>query len=137
MTDIEITRLLRFPRQMVWQALTESAHLEAWLMPNDFLPVVGRRFTFQTKPAPGFDGIVHCEVLELLAPERLVIAWRGGPLDTRVTFELKEAAEGTLLTLRHAGFAGLSNMIARIALGLGWKSLLEKKLPGHLAPLHR
>ncbi|ROU04098.1 SRPBCC family protein [Histidinibacterium lentulum] len=132
MKDIEISRTLGYPREMVWHALTDSGQLAAWLMPNDFRPEVGHRFTFTTKPAPGFDGIVRCEVLELSPPERLVISWRGGGLDTRVSFDLAETDEGTRLTLRHSGFAGLSNVIPRIALGFGWKDLLWKKLPGHL-----
>ena len=133
MKDVEITRNLSFPREMIWQALTDSAQLGAWLMPNDFRPEIGHRFTFRTKPAPGFDGIVHCEVLELVPPERLVISWKGGPLDTRVAFELAETSTGTRLTLRHTGFAGLSNVIPRIALGFGWKDLLARKLPRHLS----
>ncbi|MGP1355445.1 SRPBCC family protein [Roseicyclus sp.] len=133
MKDIEITRTLPFPREMVWHALTDSVQLSAWLMPNDIRPKVGHCFTFRTKPAPGFDGTVHCEVLELSPPARLVVSWRGGPLDTRVSFDLEEAPEGTRLTLRHAGFAGLSNVIPRIALGFGWRDLLGKKLPLHLA----
>jgi uncharacterized protein YndB with AHSA1/START domain len=133
MKDIEITRTLRFPREMVWHALTDSAHLGAWLMPNDFRPEIGHRFTFRTKPAPGFDGTVHCEVLEISPPERLVISWKGGALDTRVSFDLEQTGEGTRLTLRHSGFAGLSNVLPRIALGFGWKDLLAQKLPRHLA----
>jgi uncharacterized protein YndB with AHSA1/START domain len=135
MRDIEITRTLPFPREMVWYALTDSAQLSAWLMPNDFRPEIGHRFTFRTKPAPGFDGTVHCEVLELSPPARLVISWRGGPLDTRVSFDLAETPGGTRLTLRHAGFAGLSNVIPRVALGFGWRDLIAKKLPGHLSAL--
>ena len=130
-----MTRTLGYPREMVWHALTDSAQLAAWLMPNDFRPEIGHRFTFRTKPAPGFDGTVHCEVLELSPPERLVIRWQGGALDTRVSFHLAEAGGGTLLTLRHTGFGGLSNVIARIALGFGWKDLLARKLPGHLSAL--
>jgi uncharacterized protein YndB with AHSA1/START domain len=133
MKHIEVTRTLRFPRAMVWQALTDSAELGAWLMPNDFRPELGHRFTFRTEPAPGFDGTVHCEVLEIAPPERLVISWQGGGIDTRVVFALAETAEGSRLTLRHEGFRGPSNLIPRIALGFGWRSLLAKKLPGHLA----
>lgn len=135
MKAISLTRTLNFPRDMVWQALTDSAQLGAWLMPNDFRAEQGHRFTFQTKPGPGFDGIVHCKVLELSAPERLVIRWQGGGIDTRVSFELEESAGRTRLTLRHEGFAGLSGIIPRIVLGFGWNSLISKKLPRHLATL--
>jgi uncharacterized protein YndB with AHSA1/START domain len=132
MRDIEVVREVAYPREMVWSALTDSRQLGAWLMPNDFQPKVGHRFTFTTKPAPGFDGIVRCEVLELRAPERVAFTWKGGPLDTVVSFDLAETATGTRITLRHAGFAGLSNLIPRVALGFGWKSLLAQKLVRHL-----
>jgi uncharacterized protein YndB with AHSA1/START domain len=132
MRDIEVVREVAFPREMVWAALTDSRQLGAWLMPNDFQPKVGHRFTFTSKPAPGFDGVVRCEVLELRAPERVVFSWKGGPLDTVVSFDLAETAVGTRITLRHAGFGGLSNLIPRVVLGLGWKSLLAKKLVRHL-----
>jgi uncharacterized protein YndB with AHSA1/START domain len=60
----------------VWRALTEPKLLEAWLMPNDIQPVVGHRFNFYTQPVPGWDGTVHCEILEVLPQQRLVYAWR-------------------------------------------------------------
>lgn len=133
MRDIVVTRHLPHPRAMVWEALTDSAQLSAWLMPNDFRAVLGHRFTFRTDPAPGFDGIVQSEVLEIVPEERLVLAWRGGPLDTTVTFTLADAPQGTVLTLRHAGFAGMGNAIPRIVLGFGWRKLLGRALPARLA----
>lgn len=132
MRDIEVVRVVAFPREMVWAALTDSRQLGAWLMPNDFAPKVGHRFTFRTKPAPGFDGVVRCEVLELRAPERVAFTWVGGPLDTVVSFDLAEVAGGTRITLRHAGFAGAGNLLPRVVLGFGWRSLLGKKLVAHL-----
>lgn len=137
MKDIVVTRTLPYPREMVWRALTDANELGAWLMPNDFRPEIGHRFTFRTKPAPGFDGTVHCEVLELVHPERVAFTWKGGPLDTRVSFELEEVAGGTRLTLRHSGFGGLSNVIPRLVLGFGWKDLLTNKIRAHLGGLKR
>jgi uncharacterized protein YndB with AHSA1/START domain len=133
MRDIVITRHLPFPRERVWLALTDSDALADWLMPNDFRPEIGHRFTFRTDPAPGFDGIVRCKVLELVPPERLVISWQGGALDTTLSFVLEAAAGGTRLTLRHAGFAGPGALLPRIVLGLGWRRLVARKLPGHLS----
>ena len=133
MRNVHIIADLAFPREMVWSALTDSDQLAEWLMPNDFRPELGWRFTFRTKPAPGFDGIVHAEVLELSPPERLVLSWRGGPLDTRVTFELEETADGTRLTLIHAGFAGLSNLMPRIILGSGWPGKVRREIAAVIA----
>src|SRR4051794_9719924 len=83
---ITVDQYLAHPPARVWHALTDPDQLARWLMPNDFRPVVGHRFTFRAQPRPGqeFDGTVHCEVLDL-EPERLLrIAWRGGRLDTTV-----------------------------------------------------
>lgn len=132
MRDIVVVREVAFPREMVWAALTDSRQLGAWLMPNDFAPMVGHRFTFRTKPAPGFDGLVRCEVLEVHAPERVAFTWQGGPLDTVVSFDLEEVPGGTRITLRHAGFAGAVTLLPRVVLGFGWRSLLARKLVGHL-----
>ena len=56
------------PPRKVWRALTESDLLGRWLMPNDIKAQVGHRFTFKTAPALGFDGVVHCKVLEVVEP---------------------------------------------------------------------
>ncbi len=134
MRSIKLSRTYRHSRDRVWAAIADSDALADWLMPNDFQPVLGHEFTFRTKPAPGFDGIVRAKVLEITPPERLVLAWKGGPLDTTVTFELAALSEfETQLTLAHDGFRGLSNLLPRVFLGMGWKDLLSRKLSEHLA----
>ncbi|WFE74001.1 SRPBCC domain-containing protein [Roseinatronobacter sp. S2] len=133
MRDIVIEQTLPFPRDMVWAALIDSDQLAAWLMPNDFRPEVGHSFTFRTKPAPGFDGIVQSTVKVLEAPSRLVLTWTGGGIDTLVSFELEDAGIATHLRLTHSGFKGLSAIVPRLVLGTGWKSLIRKKLPALLA----
>ena len=97
---------LPFTPQQVWRALAEPEALGSWLMPNDFAPRVGHRFTFRTEPVPPyFDGIVNCEVLTVEPPTRLAYSWRGGPLtDTVVSFDLMPEGAGTRLRLEHAGF---------------------------------
>jgi uncharacterized protein YndB with AHSA1/START domain len=98
------------PATRVWRALTDPAALAAWLMPNDFQPVLGHRFTFRTEPVPPyFDGIVHCEVVELDRPRSLAYTWRGmAGMDTMVRWELttvtRDGVEGTLLVGVHSGF---------------------------------
>ncbi|MFI6512749.1 SRPBCC domain-containing protein [Streptosporangium sp. NPDC050855] len=105
-TLIRTDQYLAHPPRKVWRALTDPDLLARWLMPGDFKPVVGHRFTFRTEPRPnrGFDGVVHCEVLDL-EPERLMrISWCGGGLDTTVTWTLEAEGRGTRLLLEHAGF---------------------------------
>ena len=121
---------LSAPPRKVWRALTEPRLLEAWLMPNDITPEVGRRFTFRTMPAPGFDGVVACEVLTVEPNARLAYSWRGGPLETIVAWTLRPSLTGgTDLRLEHAGFAPEQSMTYDM-LSEGWRKkaaeLLER-----------
>ena len=114
--------------EKVWRALTEPALLERWLMPNDITPIVGHTFTFRTAPAPGFDGIVHCRVEEAQAPERLVYSWRGGPIDTIVTWTLlRTDAGGTHLRLVQDGF-GPDDGFTYDILSKGWREKADGSL---------
>lgn len=118
---IRVNYELNAPREKVWQAITERALLERWLMPNDIVPIVGHRFTFRTQPAPGFDGIVRCEIVAADAPERLVYTWKGGPLETIVTWTLeKKEGGGTRLSLVHDGFRPEDGFTYQI-LEKGWR----------------
>lgn len=127
--SVRFTVTYPHPPERVWAALTEREALEAWLMPNDFLPVVGHRFTFRTSPAPGFDGIVNCEVLEVHLLHRLSFSWRGGPIDTTVTFTLEAVQNGTRLTLEQVGFAGVTARTVGWMLGQGWRRMSRESLP--------
>jgi uncharacterized protein YndB with AHSA1/START domain len=62
----------------VWKALTTGELIGRGLMPNDFELVVGRQFTFRTKPMGGRDSVVHRNVLELIPDEKLVYGCGGG-----------------------------------------------------------
>ena len=73
-------------------------------------PEVGHKFQFRAKLALGFDGLVDCEVLALDPQRRLVITWRGGGIDTTVTFLLSPIEDGTELSLLQEGFK-VSNFI--------------------------
>jgi len=128
--DIDIEIVYPHPPEKVWRALTSSEAMAAWLMPNDFKPVVGHKFNFKTKPRPGFDGIVHCEVLELDEPNRLTYSWKGGQLNTILTITLKSVNGGTQLRLEHKGFEGLSALMVSFIMEKGWrKKILPISLP--------
>ncbi|MBO3759438.1 SRPBCC domain-containing protein [Ciceribacter sp. L1K22] len=123
-------------RGILWKALTNSALIARWLMPPiGFEPVVGTRFTFQTKPAGEWDGTIRCEVLEVIENERLSFSWAGGheanegygsKLDTVVTFTLSEAESGTRLRLVHSGFVLPVNDSAYRTMGEGWKVVVGR-----------
>ena len=125
---IEFEAFYPFAPDEVWVALTDSKAMDDWLMPNDFEPVIGHRFNFRTKPAPGFDGVVYCEVLELEAPRRVAYSWRGGGIDTIVSFSLAPAAGGTRMTMEQSGFTGLRGAIIKLMLKSGWKRMIEVRL---------
>ncbi|HKE00026.1 MAG TPA: SRPBCC domain-containing protein [Planctomycetota bacterium] len=131
--EIRLDATYPHPPDRVWRAITTREALASWLMPNDFEPRVGHRFTFRMKPVPGFDGIVHCEVIELEPPRRLSFRWKGGPLDTVVSFELAPVPEGTRLELVHDGFTGPSAAVLRMMMKPGWKKMLRKRLPPVIA----
>jgi uncharacterized protein YndB with AHSA1/START domain len=130
--EIRLERRYRQPPRTVWRWLSSSEAMAQWLMPNTFEPRVGHRFEFRARPAPGFDGIVRCEVLEVDPPKRLAFTWVGGGLDTVVRFDLVPDDGGTLLRLEHAGFAGVKGALLSHLLGNGWKGMLERKLPALL-----
>lgn len=124
------------PIDRVWRAITEREALAQWLMPNDFEPVVGREFQFRADPAPGWDGVVHCKVLELEEPRLLRIAWRGGPIDTVVTWRLADAGQGsTRLEFEQTGFDGIKAILVSFILGRGWPRMYEELLPAVMEQL--
>lgn len=129
--NILLQRQYQAPIAQVWTALTDAHQLSQWLMPCDIQPVVGHKFTFQTKPSPRFDGTVHCEVLEVIPEQLLVFSWSGGPLkNTKVSFRLTALAPNqTQLDFEHSGFEGLlQRLVVRNILAQGWKGLLSDNL---------
>jgi uncharacterized protein YndB with AHSA1/START domain len=125
--DVEV----KSPIERVWQALTDPATLSRWMLftSNDFQPVVGH--TFQFRDAPGWEGAVDCEVIEVDEPHRLSYSWatdgaRDTPNATVVTWTLAEAEGGvTRLHLEQSGFRS----DARQEIGgarYGWTSMLDQ-----------
>jgi len=132
MAAIEVDQFLSRPPERVWQALTDPELLARWLMPNDFRPAVGHQFTFRTEPVPehGFDGIVHCQVLDLDPPRLLRFSWRGGRLDTEVSWRLVPEGTGTRLLITHDGFDDTdpAQQMTMGILGGGWRGILVNRL---------
>jgi uncharacterized protein YndB with AHSA1/START domain len=122
--------------ETIWKTLTSGELMGRWLMaPTGFKPVKGNRFTYQTTPAGAWDGVIHCEVLEVIPNERLAYAWRGGHetnlgygsrLDTVVTFTLSREQNGTRLRLVHSGFVLPRNEGAFTTMSGGWKKVVPR-----------
>jgi uncharacterized protein YndB with AHSA1/START domain len=137
MSSIVTDSFLPHSPRTVWHALTDSALLAEWLMPNDFVPEVGHRFTFETDPVPqhGFDGIIQCEVLTLDPDSELQISWRGGSLVSTVTWRLEPEGNGTRLFLTHDGFddSDPGQLLTKQILGGGWNGKIAARLERLLA----
>lgn len=134
--DILLEQFYPHAPSHVWRALTDEKALADWLMPTEgFAPVVGTRFRFRTKPVPGWNGVVDCEVLVVEEPHRIAYSWKGNDdaLDTVVTWVLEPRGEGTLLRLEQHGFKGLGGFMLKLMLGRGWKKMLSRALPEVLA----
>ena len=133
--DIVVEEVFPHPPEKIWKTLTTGALIGRWLMAQTgFEPVKGKRFTFQTKAGGAWDGIIHCQVLEVIANQRLVYSWKGGheenvgygaPLDTVVSWTLSRTANGTRLRLVHAGFVVPRNKSAFEIMSGGWKKVVS------------
>jgi uncharacterized protein YndB with AHSA1/START domain len=134
--DIVVEEVFPHAPETIWKVLTSGELIGRWLhMPlAGFEPVKGKHFTLQTTPAGAWDGIIHCEVLEVMANQRFAYAWNGGDggnvgygsrLETVVTFILSRVENGTRLRLVHSGFVLPKNDTAFRSMGEGWKKVVR------------
>lgn len=132
--DLVVEAVFPHAPETLWKTLTTGELIGRWLMmPTGFASVTGTRFTFQTRPAGAWDGVIHCQVLEAIPNHRLVYSWKGGHegnagygslLDTVVSWTLSRTATGTRLRLVHAGFVVPRNASALKTMGNGWKKVV-------------
>lgn len=123
--DVKLTEFFEAAPDEVWESLTDPAILAEWLMPNDFVPEVGARFTFEPDHPTPWEGNVECEVLQLLPPKKMVWSWRTRGMDepTRVEFRLVPKRGGTELVFEHGGAA--DEPVARGLHG-GWPDMVDR-----------
>jgi uncharacterized protein YndB with AHSA1/START domain len=135
--EIVVDEVFPHAPEVVWKTLTTAELMGRWLRmtPTGFAPEAGRRFTYQTTPAGEWDGVIHCEVLEVAPGERLVYAWDGGHeanvgygarLETIVTWTLTKVANGTRLRLVHSGFVLPRNSTAFENMSKGWMDVARR-----------
>jgi uncharacterized protein YndB with AHSA1/START domain len=135
--DIVIDEVFPHAAETIWKALTQDAMIARWLrMPaRGFAPVAGQRFTYETTPAGAWDGVIHCQVLEVTPNQRLIHTWKGGhagnvgygaELDTVVTWTLTRAEGGTRVRMVHSGFVLPRNHTAYAGMSEGWKTVVQR-----------
>lgn len=135
--QLRVQRTYAHPPEKVWIALTDRKALADWLMPNDFSPVVGHKFTFQTDPMPMCGhGVTECEVLEVEPQRKLVYSWvpvtPGKPRPEKpsiVTWTLEPVGGGTRLTLTHSGLTNAFPLMMRLMLRFGWGTMVKRWIP--------
>lgn len=134
--DIVVEEMFPHSPETIWKVLTTGELIGRWLrMPLEgFSPTPGTRFTFQTKAAGAWDGVIRCQVLDVVQNQTISYSWRGGDeanvgygsrLDTVVTWTIFPDAHGTRLRLVHSGFATPRNDSALQTMSNGWKTVVQ------------
>ncbi len=120
--SVIVERHIPFPPEKLWRALTQPHLIEAWLMKNDFKPVVGHSFNLSGE----WGGVLDCEVLAVEPNRALSYTWNfthedaAFDLKSVVTFTLTPTSTGTHLRNGAVGFpagpeAGLWRRQRRLA----------------------
>jgi uncharacterized protein YndB with AHSA1/START domain len=97
--SVVVEREMPFPPEKIWRALTQPLLIEAWLMKNDFKPVVDHRFNLRADW-----GAVDCRVLAVEPNKTLSYTWGAYGLESVVTWTLTPTHTGTNLRMEHSGF---------------------------------
>ncbi|WP_078382500.1 SRPBCC family protein [Sutcliffiella halmapala] len=122
MTDLLLDFQFKSPINKVWDALTHSDTLAQWVMENNFKPIVGYKCQFRNTQ---IGLVVDSEVLVVDKPHKLSYTWVGGPIDTVVTWTLKQEGETTHLHLEQSGFE-TENQQAFMGAKYGWTSMVDQ-----------
>lgn len=125
MAEITLDFEFKSPIEKVWAALTDSETLAKWVMPNNFKPVVGYKCQFHNNE---IDLVVDCEVLIVDEPHKLSYTWVGGPINTIVTWTLRQEGDMIFLHLEHTGFNQEDIAFKGAKSGWGYKVEELKKL---------
>ncbi|UTP37758.1 SRPBCC domain-containing protein [Phenylobacterium sp. LH3H17] len=124
--SVVVEREFAHPPARLWRALTQPHLIEAWLMKNDFEPVVGHRFNLRG----GWGGVLDCEVLAVEAHRTLSYTWNfkhddaAFDLTSVVTFTLTPTSTGTHLRMEQVGFRPDQKQAFGGAM-VGWRQFLE------------
>jgi uncharacterized protein YndB with AHSA1/START domain len=102
--SLVVEKEMPHPPEKIWRALTQAPLIEAWLMANDFRPVVGHKFTLRTTPMPNWSGVVDCEVLMVEPNSRLSYSWDSMGFKSAVAWTLTPTEGGTHVRMEQSGF---------------------------------
>jgi uncharacterized protein YndB with AHSA1/START domain len=134
-----------YPIEEVWEVLTSPTYVRRWTATgrggraDGFVPVAGTRFRFLGRPTIGWDGVVHCEVIDVDPPRLLRYSWRNeedAPGSTEVCYRLIETPSGTRVSWEHTGFVGPMGFAMSRLLGRVRRTMLAEGVPPVLADHH-
>jgi uncharacterized protein YndB with AHSA1/START domain len=133
---LEITRVIKAPRDRVYAAWTDPAQLKQWFGPETVQTRelvadvrVGWKFRWDLSNPEGEEMTCRGEYRELQPGKKIVFTWRWEDDEdwenhaSIVTVELDDAGGGTALRLTHAK---LPNNESRDGHTRGWNSALDK-----------
>ena len=132
---VEVRRVIRAPRERVFQAWTTPEDVKRWSSPGPVEVVsseidlrVGGRYTLNMIAPDGGHHDAYGEYRVIDPPRRIVYTWswvqEAEVRDTIVTVEFNDlGANGTEVVLRHEGLATAKQ---RESHGAGWTSILDK-----------
>ena len=117
--------------ERVWQALTDPRKRAMWFLQGDIVAEPGRRFTLFPGELAGLDEPIQGTVLEVVAPERLVMQWSGAQWQATVGWRVEAAPGGSRLRVTASGAIGPPDRAAIIADGL--RMLFDDRLRAALS----
>lgn len=138
MEPIVVEQTFRAPIAVVWKAITDTDQMRQWFFGaiTEFEPELGFRTQFTVRS--GDRDYAHLwNVTEVVSERKIAYDWRYGgvPGDSSVTWELSETADGTKLTLTHAGietFPQDDPVFSRESGQAGWGYFLHDSLKAFL-----
>jgi uncharacterized protein YndB with AHSA1/START domain len=118
--SVIVEREIPHPPEKIWRALTQPHLIEAWLMKNDFSPIVGHRFDLRADW-----GSVGGQVLSVEPNKSLSYSWAAYGLESVVTWTLTPTGTGTHLRMEQSGFRPDQEQAYQGA-KLGWPNFFGK-----------
>ncbi|MDB5181173.1 MAG: polyketide cyclase [Candidatus Saccharibacteria bacterium] len=141
MKNIDLTVSVPYPLETVWQGITDPKLMSQWLMPTDFKPLVGHKFTFKGAQNKFWRGWIDCTVVSVKTLEEIQFTWQNSEKQTPtlMTYTLKKTDSGTNIHAVNAGFDNtygpFSGLLYRTMIKAGMRQEFNKKLPKVLAKL--